>query len=129
MPPKTHRTRYFDIVIDDKVTRLSRTGERFELHGLYEACGPALEILRSRKYLGLIIDLRGVGGRADVGFETAFNPVRKELVSGHPRIATIVETAVGQLQMQRQIRADRGPTIHRVFVDEDAALRFASGDS
>lgn len=128
MPPKTHRTRYFDIVIDDRIMTLRRTGERFEVHGLYEACSPALEILRSQKHLGLIIDLRGVRGRADAGFEEAFKPIRKELVSGHPRVATIVETAVGQLQMQRQIRGDSGPTVQRVFLDEDAAFRFASGD-
>ena len=127
MTATTHHTRYFEVIVADAVVTLRRTAERFELQGLYEACMPTFEILRTVKHLGLVVDVRGVIGRPETSFEAAFAPIRKELVGGHPRVATLVETAVGKLQMSRQSREDHGGASQQVFDDEDAAHAFAAG--
>jgi hypothetical protein len=128
MTSKTHHTRYFDVVISDKTVTIRRTKERYDLQeDLFEACSATFEVLRPLRHLGLIIDLRGVVGRPEANFESKFARTRAELMNGHPRIAVIVETAVGRLQISRQIRNDGGPQIQRVFVDKNEALAFATG--
>lgn len=124
-----HHTRYFDVDVGEGIVTIRRTKERYDLRqDLYEVCGPTFEVLRPLRHLGLIIDLRGVVGRPDAGFESKFARARAELMNGHPRIAVIVETVVGRLQISRQIRDDVGPERQRVFLDEDAARAFAQGD-
>jgi len=71
----------------------------------------------------LLLDLReGPPGRNDAAFENAVAATRKELEHRYRRVAVLVKTAAGRLQMQRLGRED-GLAIP-VFFDESEALRF-----
>src|SRR5262245_38499947 len=56
--------------------------------------------------LDLLIDIRAVVGRNDPEFEQAIGPHRARLQRGFRRIAFLVTTIAGQLQVQRHARQD-----------------------
>lgn len=116
---------YFDIEVRESFVIVRRTTEAFDVQSdLFKACLPVFELLRARRHLGLVIDLRGNVGRAG-NFESEIKNVRLELMKDHPCVAIIVETAVGRLQLNRQIREDQHEQIQQVFQSESAAYLFA----
>lgn len=108
--------------------RLTRTAHPFQSVAEIEATSAALEralatIERSRYQL--LVDLREGPMRNDPEFERAFERHRKALLKGYVRVAVLVRTAAGRLQVARHARED-GASI-RVFDDERAALAFLAG--
>lgn len=85
--------------------------------------------LRERKTQGLLLDSREAPMVVDDEGMAPLRPVVAEVMSGFPRIAILVRTAVGKLQATRRVReeAGRGPN-PRVFDDEAAAIAFLRGE-
>jgi hypothetical protein len=80
-----------------------------------------------RGELGLLIDTRQVIGRSDDEFEAMMDELRPRLVGGFRRIAVLVRSAVGRLQVQRLARTDGVLDRMQVFSDEAEAVAFARG--
>lgn len=104
-----------------------RTSVPFNVGGgaLYARCIPMLETLERFRHLGLLLDLRSVAAGVGPDFEEQITRVRREIVKGHPRIAFLVETPLGRLQVSRQLREDEAGSHIRVFSDETPARDFA----
>ncbi|MBL9106875.1 MAG: hypothetical protein JNL82_38560 [Myxococcales bacterium] len=79
----------------------------------------------ARAELGLIVDTRLAIGRSDDAFEAMMNEFRPRLFGGFRRVAVLIKTAVGRLQVQRLARADN--LVDRMLVtgDEAEAVAFA----
>ncbi len=71
---------------------------------------------------GLIIDVRQAVGRNDDAFEQASSHLLLDLATWVPRIAVLVTTTVGMLQVQRSQRVNAIP--QRGFQDEAAAIKY-----
>lgn len=78
-----------------------------------------------REQLGLVADMRGPIGRSDDDFEAVMNELRPRIFAGFARIAVLVRSSVGKLQVQRLGRADGLSTRLLVTHDEAAAIAFA----
>ena len=76
-------------------------------------------------YSGAVVDTRQAPPRNDVAFETAMRRMREQVCRTYARVAVIVVSPAGVLQVSRLGRDDEAPTL--VTHDEDAALRFAMG--
>ncbi len=70
----------------------------------------------------LFIDIRAARGRNDASFEEAMKRLRPRLFGGFERVALLVRSAVGLLQIQRHLRED-GVSAH---VDTDEAALMAA---
>jgi hypothetical protein len=57
----------------------------------------------------LLIDSRRGPARNDVSFENEFARLRKHLLRDWQKVATVVQTAVGVLQVSRHMRKDELP--------------------
>jgi hypothetical protein len=73
----------------------------------------------------LLVDLRSSPVRNDPEWEQAASQLRPKLFGGFPRVAVLVKTAVGALQVKRYARDD-GLDLH-IFHDEEKALAFLEG--
>lgn len=78
-----------------------------------------------RASFGLLLDLRQTTGRNDGDFERLIAPQRTRLQAGFARVAVLVRSVVGRLQVERHARED-GVNL-RAFLDEGEALAWASG--
>lgn len=78
----------------------------------------------AREELGLIVDTRQAIGRSDDEFEAVMNELRPRLVHGFRRVAVLVKSAVGRLQVQRLGKSDGISDRMRVTLDEVEALEF-----
>ncbi len=74
----------------------------------------------------MLIDLRSARGRNDPEFEKAMARHRPTMMRGFERVALLVETAIGAMQVTRHIAADGALGRVRVFSDEATALDYAS---
>jgi hypothetical protein len=74
----------------------------------------------------LFQDMRAPRGRNDPEFEAALAAVRPSLSVGFRRVAVLVSTNIGRLQVQRYLESDRLPA--RAFLDEQTALRWLEQD-
>lgn len=72
--------------------------------------------------LRLLVDLRPVVPRNDPGFELAISTFRRRVVGGRERVAILVRTAVGALQVKRHVREDG--SCAEVFTSEEEALSY-----
>jgi hypothetical protein len=77
--------------------------------------------LQREEYV-LLHDVRLSRGRNDPNFEAAIQRARPHMCGGFRRVAIMVATKIGQLQVQRLEQA--GPAPARVFMDEQEALRW-----
>jgi hypothetical protein len=76
-----------------------------------------------RRQHSLLLDMRQARGRNDDAFERAVAPYRAATVSGFSRVAILVRTRPGQLQIQRHVREDSlGDVV--VFDSEQVALEW-----
>lgn len=91
-----------------------------------EIFGPAEEALREieREKFALLVDVRQARGRNDREFERRFEPLRQSLQRGFRRVAVLVSTPLGKLQVQRYAREDR--TNGAAFDDFHAAVAWLS---
>jgi hypothetical protein len=76
----------------------------------------------------LLIDMRSAHGRNDDAFERAVAPHRAATVSGFRRVAVLVGSLPGQLQVQRHVREDHLGEV-RVFASEALALDWLGSHS
>jgi hypothetical protein len=93
-------------------------------YDLEDVFGPAEDALRQvkREEFGLLVDCRRAPGRNDAEFERAFEPHRQRLQRGFRRVAVVVSTAHGRLQVERYSREDRRPSAG--FDSFDAAVSW-----
>jgi hypothetical protein len=77
--------------------------------------------LRRGDYV-LFQDMRAARGRNDPAFEAAMAKHRRRLSEGFRRVAVLVTSQVGRLQVQRYLEQDEIPG--RAFLDEAEALRW-----
>lgn len=125
MPTSIH----FDTVEHSDHIEAVRTDVPFDVSGddLYERCLPMLEVLERFRHVGLLVDLRSVAQGTGPNFQVQIARVRREAMKGHPRIAYLVETPAGRLQVSQQLREDEAGSHIRVFSDEEPARQFARG--
>jgi hypothetical protein len=87
----------------------------------FDALARALEpVDRSRHEL--LMDIRLAVGRNDPEFELAIEPYRLRIQRGFRRIAVVLVSIAGQLQIKRFAIQDR--VTLRTFQDEEAALAW-----
>ncbi|MEW5854916.1 MAG: hypothetical protein AB2A00_39435 [Myxococcota bacterium] len=88
------------------------------------AFAPLEKVIQSvdRSRYVLLVDLRRGPLRNDPEFEQAMERYRVGLSTGFRRVAVLVRSAVGELQVQRQARQNGGSA--KIFHDEAEALTF-----
>jgi hypothetical protein len=105
--------------------RLARTDAPYatldELERAITAVLGALDAAGRAKHT-LLIDLRQGPLRTDPEFESAMQHFRVETALGFVRVALLVRTAVGKLQVQRHVREEHAAA--QVFTDEAEALEY-----
>lgn len=125
-----HRAIYFEVSMlpSERVVKVVRTSVPFpetnDLGPMFANAHAAVDAVE-RASFGLLLDLRQSVGRNDETFEKLIAPQRKRLEQGFARVAVLVRSMVGKLQIERHARDD-GVNL-RVFHDEDEALRWAAG--
>jgi hypothetical protein len=77
-----------------------------------------------RSHLGLLVDAREGPLRNDAEFESLVRPWQQAMIAGFARIAILVKTPAGKMQVERLLGGDNQRA--RVFTDEAAAMKFAS---
>lgn len=75
-----------------------------------------------RARTALLIDARRAPARNDAAFEQAFAPIRRRIIHGFRRVAVLVETAVGALQVTRHAKIDHEEV--GTFTDPAHALEY-----
>jgi hypothetical protein len=75
-----------------------------------------------RRHLGLLVDLRRGPSRNDPAFEQAIKEFRVALFALFRRVAVLVRTATGRMQLTRHMRSDGGEA--HVFDDERRAFDY-----
>jgi hypothetical protein len=107
--------------------RMRRTSKPLEASDDYsrdlEKVKPIFRAVNT-SYLGLLVDVRDGPIRNDPDFENAARPYQELMLNAFGRVAILVKTPVGKMQMQR-IVAVVAPKVP-VFDDEQAALAFMS---
>lgn len=110
---------------DTRLVVVARTPRPFEtvdvMERVFSEVNAWLDTLE-RGSLCLLVDIRRAPGRNDEGFEAAFTPLRTKMESGFLRVAVLVRSAVGNMQVQRH--ADQDQLQVQVFMDEGKALRW-----
>ncbi len=116
---------YVDELPGLPVVRVRRSEQAFpsvaEAVASFSAVNRELERLDRPAY-GLLIDTRAASGRNDAEFEQAFAPLRAAMQRGFARVAVLVRSVTGTLQVQRHARED-GLEV-RSFTDQGAALAW-----
>lgn len=115
---------------DSKLIRLVRSSERIDdltaMQASLVALAGALRDARdSHELKGLLLDTRAAPPRNVEGFESLTSSYRRELEQAFTRVATLVGTQVGKLQLSRLDRQDGTESV--VFEDEDEALAYLIG--
>ncbi len=75
---------------------------------------------------GVVVDLRLAPPRNDPAFEAATRALRSALQECFARVAVLLQTPVGVLQVNR-VKRDEGSALFFVTMNEDEALHFARG--
>jgi hypothetical protein len=92
-----------------------------ELHAAFDRMDQAIAVLPKHR-TGLLIDSREAPLRNDPVFESEFEKRRRRFIQGFKRIAALVMTAVGRLQIQRHSKIDNIPI--GVFTDLAEAREY-----
>lgn len=107
-----------------KLVRVVRSSVELDsLEQIDEAWGSVSRVLApiDRARHVLMIDMRSARGRNDDEFERRVAQYRAATVHGFPRVAVLVKSLPGQLQVQRHVRED-GLGEVQIFVSESDAL-------
>jgi hypothetical protein len=107
------------------VVRVTRSEAQFskdaEIEQTFAETSSVLDGIGRNRW-ALLIDLRRVRGSPEPRLDVTIQRATAPLIAGFPRVAVIVASAVGALQMKRHLRG-QGPS-REVFQDEAAALAF-----
>lgn len=118
---------YMRLEIDHerRLVRQTRSAQVYEdialMEQSFEAMNAQLFGLDRGAY-GLLQDVRAVRGRNDPRFEDAIKRARTRMTAGFRRVAVLVATQVGLMQVQRLELSSPSPA--HAFVDEAEALRW-----
>lgn len=93
----------------------------FDLAMVYGPAEKAISKIDRGSY-GILIDVRAAPGRNDPEFEKRFEPYRTRLQKGFRRVAILVKSTAGKLQVQRHAREDKLP--NAAFDDYAAAVSW-----
>ncbi|WP_437509805.1 hypothetical protein [Sorangium sp. So ce1099] len=121
------RNAHFVVIVDHmaKLVRVTRTAEPFEsLEQIEQKCLEliaALDLL-DRRTMSLFLDIRAGPPRNDPEFEEATRRLRIAAVRGFARIAVLVQTSAGALQVRRHGREDG--IDHLISDDEHELLAY-----
>jgi hypothetical protein len=88
---------------------------------VHDRVGRVFDRLGRDRYV-LLVDMRCAPLNHDPGFDAAAAQARRTMVRGFGRLAVLVNTALGALQVKRHMREDNLPG--DVFTDETAALEY-----
>lgn len=83
------------------------------------------KIRETQRCRGAVVDTREAPQRNDPEFEDAMRRMRNQVCGSYARVAVLLVTAVGVLQVSRLGRDDDAPTL--VTQSEAAAIQFATG--
>jgi hypothetical protein len=118
-------------VVEDGIARIltrSRTTERFataeEVTAEYDGLARALDRVDRSQY-AVLVDLRLAPPRNDEAFEDIVARYHASLYDGFRRVAVVVQTAAGRLQLRRFLTAARPDA--KVFTDVEEATAFLRG--
>jgi hypothetical protein len=118
---------YFRLTVNEPlgVARLQRTATAFPDSEALRIAALEVEHAASRlpRGMGLLIDARDAPARNDQEFEQQFTRARRPILACFARVAVLVRSAVGKLQVARYGRED-GVQSQLVFADEAEALEF-----
>jgi hypothetical protein len=107
------------------ILRFTRTEVAYaslqDVVGVHQRIGQAFDRLGRERHR-LLVDMRRATLNNKPEFEQAAARARAILVRGFPRVAVMVQTAVGALQVGRHLREDGVPG--EVFTDEEQALEY-----
>ena len=111
-------------LVGSKVVVLERTSLSAGNGDVATIFGPAEKAIEGidRQRYGLLIDVRAAPGRNDPDFEKQFEPHRQRMQRGFRRVAVVVKTVHGKLQVQRYAREDGIP--NAAFDDRAAAVKW-----
>lgn len=94
---------------DTSVIRFVRSASPYasnaEMAAIHAQIGRVLDRLGRDKH-ALLVDMRLAPMNNDPSFEQAAERARSLLVRGFPRVAVLVQTAVGTLQVKRHVQQD-----------------------
>lgn len=114
--------RFFRVTVrDDGIVVVARTDQRSDdLDAFVRSTTEVLTITRSKALEGpgVIVDLRQAPPRNDARFEAAMASIREFMALASPRVALVVSTVAGMLQLQRLAGGDA----NRVFREEEEAV-------
>jgi hypothetical protein len=105
--------------------RLRRTAEKFASNDLLDEAARSIERVMvgvDLSRLGFLVDLREGPMRNDPEWEKIAAPWQKKMMSSFGRVAILVKTPAGKLQMNRIVRALHATA--QVFDEEKAAIEW-----
>jgi hypothetical protein len=123
-------TQHSLIVADEesRIVRRARTGLRFptldDVSADYDAVVAALDAVDRSAY-AMLVDLRTAPPRNDEGYEAIALRYNARLYRGFRRVAVLVQTAAGRLQVRRFLDVTRADAA--VFTEEREARAFLAG--
>ncbi|WP_437680169.1 hypothetical protein [Sorangium sp. So ce131] len=118
------RNDHFTVTVDAaaKLARITRTTEPFrspeELEEKWLEVSRAL-VQRDRRELSLLVDVRASPGRNEPAYEAAMLRMRPVVMRGFRRVALLVSSQIGALQLLRHVREDG---IDRMISHDEGAL-------
>jgi hypothetical protein len=127
--PRLLRTPYCTIDWDGARSLVRFVRTRLPYASIADIVHEGTEVERALESVGrsrLLVDLRAVVPRNDPDFEVAIAAFRRKIFRGGGRMAILVRTAVGALQVKRHMREDGFHV--EVFSQEDEALSFFAPD-
>jgi hypothetical protein len=89
-----------------------------ELEDVMDELGDVLDELGRARY-ALLVDLRAATGRNDPAFETTMARLTPRWINGFRKVGVLVQTVIGQMQIQRYARQDG---IERLISTDEAEL-------
>ena len=121
------RDAYLDIAFDraQRLVRIARSSTAYPSLQAYDAeVSAILGALQplDRRPLRLLVDLRLGPMRNDLGSEAVATRFRRDVLHGFARVAVLVATQVGKLQITRHAHVDH--VVPHTFLNEADALAF-----
>ena len=114
-----------DIDSDERLVRQTRTARSYEdLAALQQSLRAMVERMQigARGEYSLLQDMRAPRGRNDPEFEKTITLERERISGGFRKLAVLVTSQVGRLQVQRHLQGTGAPA--KAFLDEAEALRW-----
>ena len=124
------RDDFYRVLREPALVRLVRTATPYPSLQRMDASNQALAAaLRSSGGRRVLLDLRaGPPGRNDEAYERASADARAALAANFERVAVVVRSVAGKLQVQRLSKSEQRGGQSAVFLDEAAALAYLSAD-